>query len=446
MNRIIVLIFCILITYTVQGQLNLQVGDSCFESGNYNCALINYQNVFKNSYGIDRREIDVKLTRVKSCLEHIKIANEAFSNQNYTKAKVEYLEVLNSNPKDSYVQSQIVKCNSIINTPKLRKATTADITDIWNNKYGIQPIRRQNLINAGIDADDAQKRISAGEGKPQVLEKQETNLSVSKYTINFNSNGGTSEEIKVLNGKNTLSVPSYSIPKWCTVNINNSEGYFIVTASPNTNNSTRSDWFIITDGTKQLKIFVDQSANTETLIPNSGFSNNNGLTKNYDVPKNYSSKEFNSPKTHDSWGLTIAYAPKSIINSYCDFVQLGLKFEPLFKYGFGFNTGIIFESSYKNTFDYYTLNLPLHAEYRLNFSKWFNVFTYGGWSFNYIGKSNSSVYNLTATSDYGVGVRINHLQFNVGKNRFMRNLNTHQNFGSYTKGNEKVVLAMSYMF
>lgn len=58
----------------------------------------------------------------------------------------------------------------------LRDATPQDIADIWAGKYGNMPERRQNLINAGINPDNAQARINAGEGAPAPAPVAELNV------------------------------------------------------------------------------------------------------------------------------------------------------------------------------------------------------------------------------------------------------------------------------
>ena len=62
-------------------------------------------------------------------------------------------------------QGFIVNPNESLN-PTLRKATTQDLEDIWMGRYGNEPQRTQNLINAGIDSVDARVRINNGEGRP----------------------------------------------------------------------------------------------------------------------------------------------------------------------------------------------------------------------------------------------------------------------------------------
>ena len=64
--------------------------------------------------------------------------------------------------------------NNNSNSNPLRIASTKDLEDIWLGKYGNNPIRRQNLINAGIDPDNAQDRINKGEGKPNSAPTQRT--------------------------------------------------------------------------------------------------------------------------------------------------------------------------------------------------------------------------------------------------------------------------------
>lgn len=181
-------------------------------------------------------------------------------------------------------------------------------------------------------------------------------------------------------------------------------------------------------------------------------------------------KGFNAPKTNDFWGVAAGYASKvwsktvppadkSNVGVYNDGwlhgIQFGIRFNPQFKYGFGLDTGLYYEyyhnkSSFfddgvdeEGTFSYYkTLNehvvrLPLHLEYRLNFSKNFQIFFYGGLTADYILSGNMSytrqgymspyevnkdIYGTiipsakryNASLSFGGGFRFSALQFNVG--------------------------------
>jgi hypothetical protein len=457
MERIITIFFAIIATFSSYSQTYIQDGDRCFDDSDYACAVTNYNNAFINATGKDRQIAEIKLTRAKWCAEHIKIANQAFAAKNYSAAKDEYQKVLDSNPKDSYAQSQIVKCDNALNVPKLRKATTADITDIWNNKYGVQPQRRQNLINAGIDPDDAQKRINAGEGKPQEKEEQATNLSVSKSTLYFTSDGENIEQIKVYSDAGTYSVPSAYVPMWCTVKTYS--GYFTVTASPNPIFTSRKDWFKVTSGGKEVRINVEQFAKKSHNTQQPSSSNAKQLSSpNYQQSSSSKkqktqsniSKCFNCPKTHDTWGLTLGYAQPTIGNYSMRGFQIGVKAEPLFKYGFGLNTGINFlgysNKLFKSSFDAYAVNVPLHLEYRLNQSKWFNLLAYGGVGFNAITNRNFDNYSLPITFEYGGGFRISHVQFNAGSSLYLGNFRNSQNSFEFAETYPKLILSVSYMF
>lgn len=441
MKRIFTFFFAVTTVLSGYSQNNIQDGDSCFDSGDYTCAITNYNEAYKIATGKDKQVAEIKLTRAKWCSEHINTANRAFASKNYSTAKEEYQKVLDSNPKDSYAQSQIMKCDITLNQPKLRKATTAELTDIWNNKYGVNPQRHQNLINAGIDPDDAQTRINTGEGKPPEKEKQATNLSVSKSTLYFTFYG-ESERINVYSDASTYSVPSGYVPSWCTVKTYS--GYFTITASANPNFTSRKDWFKVTSGGKEVRINVEQFARTR---PNSQQSSSPEKLTTQDNPK----KCFNCPKMHDTWGVTLGYTQQYSL----DVFQLGLKVEPLFKYGFGLNTGInllgysenLFDSQlFENGFDAYAVNIPLHLEYRMNFSKWFNIFTYGGVGFNVITDPDFDDYTLPATFEYGGGFRISHVQFNVGSSLYLGNLRNTQNFGKNIETYQELTLSVSYMF
>ncbi len=181
-------------------------------------------------------------------------------------------------------------------------------------------------------------------------------------------------------------------------------------------------------------------------------------------------KGFNAPKTNDYWGVVAGYASKvwsqqtqaankhnvGVYDSgWLHGIQFGIRFNPMFKYGFGLDTGIYYEyyhnksSIYEDginkegTFNYYkTLNehvirVPLHLEYRLNFSKNFQLFFYGGLAADYVISGNMSytqqgyqspyevqkdIYGTiipsakryNASLSFGGGFRFSALQFNVG--------------------------------
>ena len=244
----------------------------------------------------------------------------------------------------------------------------------------------------------------------------------------------------------TYSVPTAYVPSWCI--IKTYTGYFTVTVSENPNYTARNDWFHVTAGNKIVKINVEQTAK-----PSPG-------TQEYRAPKVQTThikekKCFNCPKMHDNWGLTLGYTQQTIDNYSVEVLQFGLKAEPLFKYGFGLNTGLNLVGSSENSinsqffeygFDSYAVNIPLHMEYRLNFSKWFNIFGYGGVGFNVTTNPNFDNYNLPGTFEYGGGIRIGHVQFNVGSSMYLGNLRDIQNFGKNTETYHRLIPSISYMF
>ncbi len=447
MKKFAVLFFAVFSTMSAAGQTYIQDGDRCFDNGDYPCALTNYENAFKNFSGKDKQIAEIKLTRAKWCIEHIRVGDEAFATGNYSIAKDEYQKVLDSNPKDNYAQSQIIKCDNALAQPRLRRATTSDISDIWNNRYGPLPQRRQNLINAGIDPDDAQNRINAGEGNPQQKEKLASNLSVSSSTLYFAYYGETSDQVKVYSDAPTFYIPSEYVPSWCTVKAY--EGYFQVTASFNPNNTSRKSWFKVIAGGKEVRIYVEQFAKASPASKQSNSPEKPLSQRNED-------KCFNCPKALDTWGLTFGYTQQTFDYYYdMDVIQFGLKAEPLFKYGFGINTGIYFLGYTENISDFeffesgfnaYAVNIPLHLEYRLNFSKWFNIFVYGGVGLNALTNPNFDVYSLPVTYEYGGGLRINHIQFNAGKSLYLGNLSDSQYFGNYSDTYQELILSVSLMF
>lgn len=111
----------------------MQEGDNCFILGDYACAVSKYNGIFINTVGKDRQFAEIKLLRAKWCAEHIKLANQAFSAKKYTNAIDEYLKVIETNPKDSFAQNQILKCRSILDPSKSRGLPNVDTIDSKSN-------------------------------------------------------------------------------------------------------------------------------------------------------------------------------------------------------------------------------------------------------------------------------------------------------------------------
>jgi tetratricopeptide (TPR) repeat protein len=395
MKRSVIVLFVFLVTLSARSQTPLQAGDACFDKGDYTCAKAKYTEAFNSATGKDKQIAEIKLTRTNWCAEHIALANQAYNSKNYKSAKENYQSVLDSNPKDSYAKSQLELCNNALNPPSATTTPTVSQSD--------------------------------------TVEKQQetaTTLTTSKQNISFTASGNRTI---VVVKTNASGYQIQHLPSWCTVNKHNT--WFSINGSANNSTQSRSDWFKVVAGDKEVKITVNQAG-----IP---------ITNSTATNKNKVKSCFNCPKTKDTWGLTLGYAQMD----YLEGLQFGLKAEPLFKYGFGLNTGILLEaytnkelSSETNDFTMYALNIPLHLEYRLNFSKWFNIFAYGGAGFNAIIDSLSDDYAFPVCFEYGGGLRVSHVQFNLGRSLYLGDFRDIQKFGINIKLYQNLVVSISYMF
>ena len=162
-------------------------------------------------------------------------------------------------------------------------------------------------------------------------------------------------------------------------------------------------------------------------------------------------------------------------------LQIGVRVEPQFKFGFGINTGLYYEFYFTKsntlTDDYgeYTgkvhehcLYLPIHLEYRLNFSETFQAFFYGGIgldcgvsaSFTMEDEHNDA-YDITvddvygseyfpdwkrfnASFEYGAGIRFKMIQLNFTAAKGLVNMSAIDEYKVYQ--NKNMSLSLSMMF
>ncbi|MDR2058200.1 MAG: outer membrane beta-barrel protein [Dysgonamonadaceae bacterium] len=420
MKRITILLFTLFSTIPAFCQTLLEEGDDCFDKGNYDCAIAKYREAMSVSSGKDKNIAEIKFTRANRCSEYSKTAYRALNNKDYSQAIQNYQNVLDGNPKDEYAKAQIERCNTELNRPPLRKATTAELTDIWNNKYGTMQERRQKLLAAGIDPNDAQKRINAGEGKP--ASKTAATLTTSSQYISFDEIGGRARiDIKT-------NVDNYNVsllPDWCRLGSKNN-GWFSIFCDAN-KGSQRSGWFKVTAGGKEVKITVSQEGN---YFSSRNFTASNHNSQKHQKTYNGNKSCFNCAKNSEKWGIAVGYIQRSLDDDTMDGIQAGLRFEPLFKYGLGLNIGLNYENYSKTFTDYsyadyggyslytyreHVLNIPLHLEYHFNFSKYFNLFAYGGAALDVATDSDFSDYVFRTSLEYGCGLRIDHVQFTIGR-------------------------------
>lgn len=486
MKRVITLFFAVVAAFSAYSQTYIQDGDRCFDSGDYICAEAKYNEEFKSTTGKDRQNAEIKLSRARWCGKYLKIANQEFANKNYKAAKENYLSVLESNPKDSYVKTQLGKCDDLLKPP----VTTLGVSKVnlrfsfsgGNEDIAVTTNSDSYLLNALPSWCTVQKyaryftitckdnpastirtgyfTVSAGAKTVRVditqaaKTKTEITLSVSNRDISFASNGGrTIIDVKT----NTADYQIINLPSWCKVGAKHSN-WFSLTCDANVTSGSRLSWFKVSAGDKEIKIEVHQSGPSQSNASNPGEnqSNTNSLYKQ--------KKTFNSPNAKYPWGISLGYVNKSVARSFgyndyddikMDGIQIGLRFEPLFKYGFGLNTGLFYEYYALNLFDdkydtdddykEHLISIPLHLEYRFNLSKYFNIFAYGGASMDVITNGYFDDYSFQTSLDYGGGIRIDHFQVNVGQNLRLDKFNDLQRINNLKKY-KNLIVSLSYMF
>jgi hypothetical protein len=294
--------------------------------------------------------------------------------------------------------------------------------------------------NSSIQRRDSWFNVLAGNkalriniSQSGVVKKIETILNASCQDVSFGANRGK-KSIFISTNADKYEI-SY-LPNWCSVTKYST--WFEISCDVNNSYQDRKDWFKVTAGDKEIRINVQQS----------------GVAYPITIATNKKKKKcFNCPNTNYSVGLTLGYLEDYF--KYAQGTQLGIRIEPLFKYGFGLNTGIFLEdysndsqSEFDNAItDQYVLNVPLHLEYRLNFWKWFNVFAYGGIGLNIATNDYSEdFWSLPTTLEIGGGVRFNHIQFNVGQSVPFSELNGIQDLERFEALYQKLSLSVSYMF
>lgn len=213
--------------------------------------------------------------------------------------------------------------------------------------------------------------------------------------------------------------------------------------------------------------------------------------------------EFNCPKGYAKpFGVSAGYVSKQWDYIYTDGskekgsmfddkplhgVQAGVRWNPLLKFGFGFDMGLYYEYYYDKsdmqsdsddwgaynyyvTFNEHNLHLPVHLEYRFNFTENFQMFVYGGASLDYAlyckfssyeegyddepyGVLDEDVYGgeilpdnkrFNASLSFGGGVRVYSWQLNVGTRRGLINMSSSPDY--VVKQNNPISVSLSFMF
>lgn len=479
-KRIITLFFLVICTVSAYGQTPLQEGNTCFEKGDYTCAIAKYNEALKSATGAQKEIISINLKNAQKCADEERTADSAFNSKNYALAKQGYQNILDLNPKDTYAKARTEECNKLLIPSTKLTVSKADIsfassggregiTVNTNAKsFSVTQLPAWCMVdknpssfflvctaNTGTATRTDYFMVTAGDktvriNVSQAGKNQTTNtitLSTSTQDLSFDANGGRT----VIDVKTNAS--DYRIgllPNWCKVEAKH-PGWFSLVCDAHYSNQSRSNWFYIRAGGKEIRIDIRQSGTGGVTTQRTTSSSRNTIA----VHRKHS-KCFNCPKTENTWGLTAGYIQNP--TAYMEGIQLGLRVEPLFKYGFGLTTGVNFEGYSVGElfsgdgFDQQVWNIPLHAQYRLNFSKWFNVFAYAGGGFNHISDELYGESETPISLEYGGGLRINKVQFNLGWSEYKSNLgNPYWGYNMYDNPSSKavfrkVVYSVSYMF
>lgn len=272
--------------------------------------------------------------------------------------------------------------------------------------------------------------------KTITIRQKEAVLSLSSQNLSFDRGQGyRTIEINAEPDWNIETYPS----SW--VDLQREDNKLSVNVKKNKKFKMRQASFTISNGNLYQRVSVSQEGRVFNTLEKKdrrvvGFSVGY-VQKSWDVEDGYRSKFWDRAE-------------------YVHGVQAGFRIEPLFKYGFGINTGVFYEFYYTEgvTDDYHqehALYIPLHLEYRLNFSRKFQLFFYGGASFDYALADSGSAHiydyldrSYNVSYEYGGGMRLWRLQFNFMVSRGLLNMNHHGDFK--VKQNKDIMGSMTIMF
>lgn len=235
-------------------------------------------------------------------------------------------------------------------------------------------------------------------------------------------------------------------------------------------------------------ITPSSTSNTSSTTYTPATSSSSSSHSNY---KPRAHREFNCPDEEQGiFGFSIGYVQKQWAvkeegetnkmgywddTKHLSGIQAGFRVEPLFKYGFGIDTGLYYEyyhskskpTSYDGvefepTLNEHSLYLPIHLEYRLNFCKEFQLFFYGGIGLDYVlsaklktnndelsydeddAYENAYLKKFNTSLEYGGGFRIYGVQVNITMTNGL--LNIYKENGAKIKQNKNLMCNLSYMF
>jgi hypothetical protein len=316
-------------------------------------------------------------------------------------------------------------------------------------------------------------KISSGNHEKIIMitqPKEASYIKVNKDNIRFSSNG-SSKAIKIQTDGEKWSCTN--VPNW--IKIQQERNNLILKCNENAGrySSKRKGSFTVKSDDETATVYVKQSAPFN--LPK-GDERLFGLSVGY-VKKQWEQKDENGTEKYGVW------EGDKFING----IQAGVRIEPLFKYGFGLNTGLFYEYYFAKskeltgtytdapgTFQYqanyteHSLYLPIHLEYRANISDNFQFFVEAGPSID-IGLSakvtateidekepyytETNIYanaedgmghkRFNLSADVGGGFRVNGLQLNVGRSFGLLDISSIPN--ASIKQNKLLTATLSWM-
>ncbi len=230
MKNVLILLLCFASVSIAFGQTALADGDNCFDNGDYNCAVLKYREAMDIATGRDKQMAEIKLTRAQSCSEWLTNANRAFNSRDYKVAKENYELVIEENPNDIFAKLQLektIEALKVVNTLTVSK------------------------IDLRLSADDA-------------LEIFNVTTNASNYQITH-------------------------LPTWCRV-VNKQANWFSLEIRENKSGSSRTDWFKVTAGDKEVRINITQSAVSNKAVTQRTTSPNQNVQRETPPPIVYPKK------------------------------------------------------------------------------------------------------------------------------------------------------------
>jgi hypothetical protein len=280
----------------------------------------------------------------------------------------------------------------------------------------------------------------------------------TSLTSYFSYEGGR-EEYEIKTSGKTYTVRQ--IPSWCHVTTN--PGRFTVSCGKNKSVRSKDDWFrVTTDDNKEVIVYVNQGANKVEY---------GGFTIGYVQKQWVTTGGGRTYKENAVWNKE---------DGYLHGFQMGVHFQPCFKWGLGLYTGLFYEcyistqntdnldnseNIYADFFQEHSLYVPLHLYYRIPFAYKYELSIHGGLGFDcgiYAEYSFTKYNNISPiTSYYGeacspkrinlsteisLGFRVKSVMFNAFYSRGITDHEFYSALGNYKTIQNKLGIGLSFAF